>query len=267
MTDKNTQTLSGASCLEAAKQLLARRESNQKGEQLAADIRPTNLDDALAIQAATLKASGLKIAGWKCLVPLNPEQMVVGPVLEGTVQQGEQCLVKSTEPGKTLIEPEIAFVLGQDLPAREQAYTEQEIDDSIASCHMALELLQRRYLENDDLTFFDKLADCLLNQGIFVGPEISKEQAYQAAKIDITIKTVSENNQAQSTDYDGQHPNLSAHTPVYWLINFMRERGVSFKKGQAIITGSYAGAIEVPINTTEIEYKNLGKYQVTFSAL
>jgi 2-keto-4-pentenoate hydratase len=267
MTDKNTQTLSEEACLEAAKQLLARRKSNQKGDMLAAECRPTNLDDALAIQLATLKASDLAIAGWKCLVPLNPDQMVVGPVLEGTVQQGEECSVQYTEPGKTLIEPEIAFVLGKDLPAREQAYTEQEIDDSIASCHMALELLQRRYLPNDDLTFFDKLADCLLNQGIFLGPEITKEQAYQAGTIDITIKTVSEDNTTVSTDYDGKHPNLSAHTPVYWLINFMRERGISFKKGQAIITGSYAGAIEVPIDSTEIEYKGLGKYQVAFKAL
>lgn len=267
MTDKTTQTLSNTACLKAAQALLARRKNNHRGEMLAADCRPTNLDDALAIQMATVKENGNNIVGWKCLVPLNPEEMVVAPVLEDTVQQGETCLVQATEPGKTLIEPEIAFVLGQDLPAREEAYSEQEIDTAIASCHMALELLQRRYAPNDDLTFFDKLADCLLNQGIFIGPEITKQQAYQAAEINIDITTIDADGQPDSKNYDGKHPNLSAHKPVYWLINFMRERGVSFKKGQAIITGSYAGAIEVPINTTEIEYKNLGKYQVTFSAL
>lgn len=266
MTNKTTQTLSQEACLEAAKQLLARRNNNQKGGQLTADIRPTNLDDALAIQAATLTVSGLEIAGWKCLVPLDPAQMVVAPVLAGTVQQGDTCEVESTDPGQTLIEPEIAFVLGKDLPARDEAYSEQEIDDAIGSCHMALELLQRRYLPNDDLTFFDKLADCLLNQGIFVGPEITKEQAYNAAKINIIINTVTLNEQTQAAHYDGKHPNLSAHKPVYWLINFMRERGISFKKGQAIITGSYAGAIEVPINKTEISYQDLGKYQVTFTS-
>jgi 2-keto-4-pentenoate hydratase len=267
MTDKTTQTLSQAACLEAAKELIARRNNNQKGKQLAEQIRPTNFDDALAIQSATLAASGLEIAGWKCLVPLDPAQVIVGPVLAGTVQQGETCLVQPTQPGETLIEPEIAFVLGKDLPAREQAYSEQEIDDAIGACHMALELLQRRYLPNDDLTFFDRLADCLLNQGIFIGPEITKEQAYQASEIKIIITTDLATEHAQSTHYDGKHPNLSAHKPVYWLINFMRERGVSFKKGQAIITGSYAGAIEVPINKTEISYQNLGKYQVTFQPI
>ena len=44
----------------------------------------------------------------------------------------------------------------------------------------------------------------------------------------------------------------------------MSERGMNLEKGQAIITGSYAGAIEVPVKTTEIAYEGFGKYQVTF---
>jgi len=254
------QTLNKQACLKAAQTLLARRKNNHRGDALPADCRPTNLDDALAIQTATVEASGKKIAGWKCLIPLNPEQIIVAPVLEGTVQQGSECVVECTEPGKTLIEPEIAFVLGTDLPARDTAYTEQEIDQAIASSHMALELLQRRYAAtaNDELIFADRQADCLLNQGIFVGPEITKEQAYNAGEIKLSI---------DDKEYDGKHPNQSAHTPVYWLINFMRERGVSFEKGQTIITGSYAGAIEVPIKKTDIIYQGFGQYQVTFKAV
>jgi len=252
-----TQTLSKEACLKAAQELLARRSANHRGDRLPEDCRPVNLEDALAIQAATVEASGKKIAGWKCLVPLNPEQIIVGPVLEGTVQQGAECLVKCTEPGKTLIEPEIAFVLGADLPARESGYTEAEVDNAIGSYHMALELLQRRYAAsaNDELIFADRQADCLLNEGIFVGPEITKAQAYDAAEIKLSID---ENN------YDGKHPNLSAQAPIYWFVNFMSERGINLEKGQAIITGSYAGAIEVPVKTTDIAYEGFGQYQVTF---
>jgi len=252
-----TQTLSKEACLKAAQELLARRDANHRGDCLPEDCRPTNLEDALAIQAATVEASGKKIAGWKCLVPLNPEQIIVAPVLEGTVQQGSECLVKCTEPGKTLIEPEIAFVLGADLPARESGYTEAEIDNAIGSCHMALELLQRRYAAsaNDELIFADRQADCLLNQGIFVGPEITKAQAYDAAKIDITI---------DDQKHDGKHPNLSAQAPIYWFVDFACKNGLNLEKGQAIITGSYDGAIEVPVKTTDITYEGFGSYQVTF---
>jgi len=250
-----TQTLSQEACKQAATELLARRESNQKAGPLPAACRPTNFDDALAIQAATVEVSGKKIAGWKCLVPLNPEQIIVAPVLEGTVQQGTECLVKSTEPGKTLIEPEIAFVLGADLPARTEGYTNEEVDAAIATTHMALELLQRRYAPSDDLIFADRQADCLLNQGIFVGPEITKAQAYDAAKIDITI---------DDQKHDGKHPNLSAQAPIYWFVDFACKNGLNLEKGQAIITGSYDGAIEVPVKTTEITYEGFGSYQVTF---
>jgi 2-keto-4-pentenoate hydratase len=250
-----TQTLNKQACLKAAQELLTRRKNNHRGDALPVDCRPTNLEDALAIQTATVEASGKKIAGWKCLVPLNPEQIIVAPVLEGTVQQGTECLVRCTEPGKTLIEPEIAFILGADLPARDTDYSETEIDNAIASAHMALELLQRRYTADAELIFADRQADCLLNEGIFVGAEITKAQAYDAAEIKISI---------DSENYDGKHPNLSAHTPVYWLINFMSKRGISFKKGQTIITGSYAGAIEVAIKTTNIKYDGFGQYQVTF---
>lgn len=258
MTDKNTQTLSEEACLQAATELLARRENNEKGGILPATCRPTNFEDALAIQAATVKASGKKIDGWKCLVPLNPEQIIVAPVLEGTVQKGETCFVKSTEAGKTLIEPEIAFVLGTDLLARAEGYTDAEVDAAIATTHMALELLQRRYAPNDDLIFADRQADCLLNQGIFVGPEITKAQAYDAAEIVLSI---------DGANYDGKHPNLSAQAPIYWFVDFMCKNNLNLEKGQTIITGSYAGAIEVPIKNTEIEYKGLGKYQVIFKAL
>ena len=56
--------------------------------------------------------------------------------------------------------------------------------------------------------------------------------------------------------------------PLYWLINFMSKRGTDFKAGQAIITGSYAGIVEVEFDKqTEIEYVGLGKYNVEFKTL
>ena len=250
-----TQTLSKDACLKAAKEFLSRREANHRGDVLPADCRPSNFDDALAIQMATVEASGKDIAGWKSLVPLDPAKIIVGPVLDGSIQTGETCLVQSTEPGKTLIEPEVAFVLGADLPARAGGYTDAEIDDAIGSCHMALELLQRRYAADAELTFTDRQADCLLNDGIFLGPEIPKAKAYDAAEIKFSI---------DDKDYDGKHPNASAQGPVYWLVNFLSEHGIDMKKGQAIITGSYKGAIELPIKTTEINYEGLGEYRVTF---
>jgi 2-keto-4-pentenoate hydratase len=34
---------------------------------------------------------------------------------------------------------------------------------------------------------------------------------------------------------------------LYWIANFLAERGDGLRAGQVVTTGSYAGAIEVPL--------------------
>ncbi|GAL12160.1 hypothetical protein JCM19233_3152 [Vibrio astriarenae] len=47
----------------------------------------------------------------------------------------------------------------------------------------------------------------------------------------------------------------------------MTRRGTDFAAGEAIITGSYCGIVEVEFNKpTTIDYAGIGAYQVTFTA-
>ncbi|WP_022943278.1 hydratase [Psychromonas hadalis] len=241
----------------AAKLLLNSRQSEKKIARLSTEIAPTNCEQALQIQAQMINQRSDGIAAWKCLLPLSENKIVVAPIFSDTVQSGETCALFA-ENGKVHIEPEIAFVLGKDLPAREEGYSDAEIDNAVKSCHMALELMQDRF--SSEVSFYEKLADCLLNQGLFIGPEIDKSKAYLASKFVINI----DQHELLQT-FSGKHPNLLPQKPLYWLINYMSKRGVDFTAGQAIITGSYAGIVEVEFNqATEFEYLGLGKYQLTF---
>ena len=256
-------TLSNAS--QAAKELLNRRTNDQQLGRFEPSIRPTNMDESFAIQAEFIAQSGDNIGGWKCLLPLAEDKLIAAPILASTVNNiatvSGACPIIS-DKGLARIEPEITFVLGQDLPARVEGYSEQEIDAAVASCHMALELMKCRFSDASEADFYEKLADCLVNQGLFIGPEIDKALAYQAGTMAIKV---SQN--GKTTDYAGVHPNKLPYKPLHWLINYMSKRGVSFNKGQAIITGSYAGIIEVDLNAEcDIEYVGLGKYQIAFQA-
>jgi 2-keto-4-pentenoate hydratase len=243
----------------AAEQLLNNRIRQPQKVRLATKIRPQDCEQALHVQAEIIKLRSDEITGWKCLLPLDKDKLVVAPIFSNTVQSGEQCSLFS-ENEKARIEPEIAFILGTDLPATKGGYSHAKIDRAVKSCHMALELIQDRFSEKSEISFCEKLADCLANQGLFIGPEIDKCDAYSASKFNITIDQ-NEKNQF----FNGQHPNQLPQKPLYWLINFMTKRGISFTAGQAIITGSYAGVVEVEFNhSTTIEYNGLGKYQVTF---
>ncbi|GAD89667.1 MULTISPECIES: hypothetical protein [Vibrio] len=246
---------------EAAKELLSRRVAGTKAPRLAENIRPTTLEDALQTQAAMIELKNGAVGGWKCLNPLGEGKYIVAPIFADSVNSGDTCEL-FMDNGAARIEPEIGFKLGKDLPANAEGYTEEQINDAIGSCHMALELMQARFAADSDAEFNEKLADCMVNQGLFVGPEIAREKAFDAAKVNVTV-TQGDNVQ----NFDGTHPNESAQSPVYWLINFMTRRGVTFKAGETIITGSYCGIVEVEFDKpTTVNYAGIGEYQVVFNA-
>lgn len=245
----------------AAKELLSRRVAGIKAPRLAENIRPTDLEQAVEIQKEMMAQNPAGVGGWKCLLPFD-DKIIVGPIFADTVQSGDVCKLFA-DKGVARVEPEIAFVLKSDLPAKEEDYTEAEIDAAIGSCHMALELMQSRFADDSDAEFPEKLADIMLNQGLFIGPEIDREAAYQAATINLTFTA-----NGEVRELEGKHPNPLPQLPVYWLINYMSKRGVSFKAGEGIITGSYKGIVECEFDTeTEIKYEGLGEYKVTFKAL
>ncbi|MEB8434474.1 hypothetical protein OO007_19710 [Cocleimonas sp. KMM 6892] len=251
MTDLNVK--------EAAKKLLSLRVAGTKSARLSEHLRPRNMEEALQIQSSMMEQHSDKVGGWKCLLPLSDDEFVVAPIFSETIQRGENCTLFK-DNGVARIEPEITFILGKDLPANPDGYSEDQINEAIVSCHMALELMQDRFADDSGIEFYEKLADGLVNQGLFIGPEIEREKAFNTAKIDITV---TQENKTQS--FAGVHPNAAAHSPVYWLINYMTLRGVSFHAGEAIITGSFCGIVEVEFDApTTVTYDGLGEYQLRF---
>ena len=248
----------------AATILVERRTQGIQGERLPEVCRPTNLDEALAIQNAVTEIWCTQqddtIGGWKCGLP-SAEKIVVAPIYTRTINSIPPiALWPKGELAR--IEPEFAFFFAQDLPARDEPYTPKDVDAAIGRTHMALELIGCRYSEPSTCTFPEMLADGLVNQGLFIGPEINSEAARKATEFVIT-STI---NGEQKT-YQGKHPGGNPRAPLYWLVEFLRSEGEDIIAGQAIITGSFAGVLEVPLNTEIIlSYAGLGEMQVSFSA-
>ena len=107
------------------------------------------------------------------------------------------------------------------------------------------------------------LADNLVNQGLFIGPEVDAELASAASEFTISLACA----EGEKSVYQGRHPNIQPRAPLYWLVEFLRMQGTGIVAGQAVITGSFAGVIEVPLNTDiTIDYEGLGQMQVNFLA-
>jgi 2-keto-4-pentenoate hydratase len=244
----------------AATILSARRRSGAQGSRLPESCQPRDVATALAIQAAVTGQLGERIGAWKCGMP-NEYGVVLAPIHAGTIHIASPC-VAWAHYGQVRVEPELAFILGHDLPARDAPYTRAEVDAAVARTHVALELIDSRYSDPADASFLENLADGLLNQGLFLGPQVDCEHACTTATMAIHVSQEA----GQISKLAGRHPNAEPRAPLYWLAEFLRGTGQGLQAGQAVITGSYVASFEVPVaQDIAIRYGDLGELTVRFA--
>ncbi|HJV50134.1 MAG TPA: fumarylacetoacetate hydrolase family protein [Noviherbaspirillum sp.] len=244
----------------AASILAARRRNAEQGPRLPESCQPLDVDTALAIQSGVTGQLGAPVRAWKCATPAEG-RIVVAPIYAVSVQGDGECRA-IVRAGHVRVEPELAFILGKDLPARDAAYTSAEVDAAIAETRVALELIDSRYRDPAGASFAENLADGLLNQGLFLGMTVDGEQARTAAAMPIRMTLES----GHETLLDGRHPNAEPRAPLYWLAEFLRSRGTGLQAGQAVITGSYAGSFDLPVGQeARMRYGELGDLTVRFA--
>lgn len=254
-------TLSAQAVTEAAIELARRRKAGLHGPRLPDACRPAGLADALAIQSQVSVHMGGAVGAYKCGTPTD-DRVVVAPIYSSTISTEPVCAVWA-QNGRVRVEPELAFVLGRDLPARDQTYSHAEIDAAIGTVHLALELIDSRYDDQADLTFADRLADGLVNQGLWLGPEVPWQQASQAQAFAVEWSV----GQGAGTTLTGRHPNDNPLLPLYWLVDHLRATGQGLQAGQVVITGSYAGTFPCPVEQDlSFTYGDLGRFKVRFHA-
>ncbi len=256
--------LTTAQCDLAARHLLAARRARQSGPRLTKSCRPTELEDALAIQRRVQELLGFRTGGWKCSVPTLERAISCAAIFAPTRVRASPWRVIN-RGGVARIEPEIAFVLGRDLPHRAERYGEAEVRAAIAETRLVLELLDSRYADPAKVTFPELLADNLSNQGLFVGPVLRNGLQRQLDGFAIAVETPT----ATLHACDGRHPDGHPLQPLVWLTKFLASRGElgSLKAGAIVTTGSYAGALDVPIGTPlRVRFGDLGKIGVVLAA-
>src|SRR6266540_3743012 len=181
---------------EAARHLLAARRARQPGPRLPDACRPSDLEDALAIQRRVQELLGVATGGWKCSVPTQERAISCAAIFAPTIARASPC-------------PVIALVLGRNLPPRATSYGEAEVRTAIAETRLVLELLDSRYADPGAVTFAELLADQVSNQGLFVGPILSDAFSRPLEEFPIAI----EGRAGALYRRDGGPPRGTAHRP------------------------------------------------------
>jgi 2-keto-4-pentenoate hydratase len=248
----------------AARHLLAARRARQSGPRLAESCRPTELEDALCIQRRVQQLLGAETGGWKCSAPTAERAISCATIFASAIARASPCPVIASG-GVVRIEPEIAFVLGRDLPHRAAPYGEAEVCAAIAETRLVLELLDSRYADPAAATFPELLADHVSNQGLFVGPVLPDALRRELDGFAIAVEVP----HATLHERAGRHPDGHPLRPLVWLANFLASRSEigALKAGAIVTTGSYAGALEAPIGTPlRVRFGNLGEIGVELAA-
>ncbi|WP_445947387.1 hydratase [Shewanella sp.] len=266
--------------------LALRRIAGIPGPRLAEADRPDNFIDAFALQQQisqqVCQQALTEVIGWKCLLPvvdnaLGDTKYVLAPIFaaetiiesKSSAAISAQCRLFPSAKNMARVEPELAFEFGTALPPQEQEYTNAQIDNAIGGVRLALELIQSRYSKPTEVSYFEALADGLVNQGLYLGPHINYPQEgglslVEAFELEVTQGT---GTIAQSRCYSAKHPNNNPKAGLYWLVNFLSQQGIGISAGQQVITGSYAGVLDLPLDQEiHFRYGELGQFKLQFKA-
>jgi len=116
------------------------------------------------------------------------------------------------------------------------------------------------------VTFPELLADQVSNQGLFVGPILSDAFSRPLEGFPIVI----EGRTGALYRCEGRHPDGHPLRPLVWLANFLAGRAETrgLKAGEIVTTGSFAGALEVPVATPlSVQFGDLGEIHLELVAV
>jgi len=136
-----------------------------------------SVEDAYTVQDKLVELSGGGVRGWKVTALAEADQRrfsstrpVAGALLEARVHDAPARLALSSFV-QPLLECEVAFVLGADLPPRDRPYQRAEIENAIAAVVALFEVADNRVAaEAPNLL---KLADSMGNGEVVIGTPVS----------------------------------------------------------------------------------------------
>ena len=217
----------------AAALFVAARHGGARIDRLPPECRPVSGRDALAIQDATVRKLGEKIAAWKVAAPVD------GVLMRGAILQSRMFNSPARVPASLVpllgAEAEIAFRFDAGLPERDRDYTYAEVADAAVAL-AAIEIVDTRFRSYKDTPLLDRSADCISNGGLVQGAPRKDWRQLDLAKIEVSLLV----DDAVVVQHVGGHAAGDPLLPAVALANDLRRAG-GLPRGIVVTTGTYTG--------------------------
>lgn len=160
-----------------------------------------------------------------------------------------------------VLEAEVAFLLGKDLPPRGSEYSREEVADAIASCHPAIEVMESGLTDPLKAERLSMIADLQMHGGFVYGP------AYAGwGEIDWTKETVTlAVDGVVRVERTGSNTAGDLMRLLPWLANEGASRTGGLRAGQWITTGSWTGnTLAEARSSVDVVFGRLGRVTMQF---
>jgi 2-keto-4-pentenoate hydratase len=253
---------------EAVELLIAARGDHRRLEAFPPSCRPENFEDGHAVQEAFVKVWGVPVAGYKIGCTSEASQRLLGspgpfpgrvfaPVL---LRSPAEVAAKALH--KLGVEPEFAFTLARDLPARPAQYSRDEVADAVAALHGAIEIVDSRWVDWLKAGIASIVADNGANGALVLGPALADWRKIDLPKARAVLR-FGDKVIAEGTGAAVLGNPLDALT---WLANHLSARGYGLKTGDAVTTGTVASVYfaepGVPVTA---DFGAIGKVELRFT--
>ena len=245
----------------------ALRAARLSGEKLASypGPVPASMADAFAIQSAVRTTIGWNHAGWKIGCTSERAQKALrtdgpfpGPIYrERLFPSGTH--VETLASNSRTTEPEIAFTLARDLPARDKDWSVDEVLEAVATVHPSIEIVNPRLPKgfNDVVEWY--VADGGLSHALGLGQGVTPLRRADYAKITnrVSLNGVNRYSGVASNALGG--PELA----LTWLANNLISKGLFLRAGDVVTTGVITEVFDTSIGDhVEATYDLIGTVSV-----
>ena len=262
-------TLSPTACRAAAGLLHAARRDVRAISALPGGLRPQSAAEAYAIQDALFEQSGAELTGFKigCTSQAAQDYLATdGPFYGCMSHESVRESPAELSAGGfifRLIEPEFAFRLGADLPARRAAYGRGETAAAVASAHPAIEVINSAFGQDWTRAGAPALiADNGVHGAFVLGPACADWRALDLAAHRVTLL------RNGCEEGDGVGANALGHPldALAWLANQGALGGRGLKVGDVVTTGVVTPFIYVEAgDRVTADFGALGEVSLRFT--
>jgi 2-keto-4-pentenoate hydratase len=246
--------------IEAANLLLDARRTHTPIPDLPAELQPTSLEEASLVQDAIALAFG-EVGGYKIGAATPDATPSFAPMPRAWMSPSPAVLRGPTFRYR-VIESEVAFLVGRDLPPRATPYTRAEVIAAMASCHPVIEELESGLIDPKAAANFSALADLQMHGSFVFGPALADWQSIDFSAESVTLAidgVVRAENKGSNTS--GDLVRLLPH-----LANEGAARTGGLKAGQWITTGNWTGVtFAPPAAAVEVSFATLGRVSLRFA--